>query len=448
MNIGCCIVMVVVSVSLVSGAAEPTLEARWSQVIGEMATYTGESVKGVDRSTLTGKIVTGYQGWFSTPNDGFDVGWKHYRSREGFKPGACTIDYWPHTAEFDPKLLEATPFKKADGSAAYAYSSTHAGVVMKHFQWMRDYGIESAFLQRFSVATRDPKLFRRNNKVLANVRAAANATGRSYVVMYDLSGTPAGAMDSIKRDWKRLVDHMGLTKGGKDRAYQHHRGKPVVALWGVGFAGENRKYTLDECMDLVKFFKDDPTYGGNTVMLGVPTGWRTLSRDAVRDEKLHEIIRLADIVSPWTVGRFRTIDQVGGHADKYWQPDQAWCEQAGLDYMPVVFPGFSWHNLKGAKLDAIPRQGGHFLWAQYAALIEGRSTMIYQAMFDEIDEGTAICKVDNDPPVGASPFLSYAPQPEDHYLWLVGQAQRMLREPATLSRTLPRREGFAYPAKQ
>ena len=29
--------------------------------------------------------------------------------------------------------------------------------------------------------------------------------------------------------------------------------------------------------------------------------------------------------------------------------------EQGLDYLPVAYPGFSWHNLKGDALDAIPQ---------------------------------------------------------------------------------------------
>jgi hypothetical protein len=53
--------------------------------------------------------------------------------------------------------------------------------------------------------------------------------------------------------------------------------------------------------------------------------------------------------------------------------------------------------------------------------------MIYQAMFDEIDEGTAIFKCTNSPPVGESRFVTYEGLPSDHYLWLTGMGARLLR---------------------
>lgn len=53
--------------------------------------------------------------------------------------------------------------------------------------------------------------------------------------------------------------------------------------------------------------------------------------------------------------------------------------------------------------------------------------MVYQAMFDEVNEGTAIFKCENDPPVGASSFVTYEGLPSDFYLKMVGRAARMMR---------------------
>ena len=112
----------------------------------------------------------------------------------------------------------------------------------------------------------------------------------------------------------------------------------------------------------------------------------------------------------------------------------------GKGYLPVVFPGFSWHNRRpGSPLDEIPRRGGRFLWRQYVEAKAAGATMLYQAMFDELDEGTAIFKCSNDPPVGASRFLSTEGLPSDHYLWLAGTGGKLLRGEVRATEDLPPR---------
>ena len=176
-------------------------------------------------------------------------------------------------------------------------------------------------------------------------------------------------------------------------------------------------------------------------MLGVPTFWRTLERDCVAEPTVHTLIAKADVVSPWMVGRYGKAEEAKRHAETVWTADIAWCRERKLDYMPVVFPGFSWHNMHDGRasspLGQIPRRGGEFLWAQYVAAKKAGATMVYQAMFDEVDEGTAIFKCTNDPPVGESTFLRYEGLPSDHYLRLVGQAARMIRGAAPLAEQMP-----------
>src|SRR5439155_3717987 len=247
------------------------------------------------------------------------------------------------------------------------------------------YGIDGVFVQRFAGETVSPKDLRHVNTVLSHCREGANRCGRAYAVMYDLSGLPAGGTKRVIEDWKLLGDRMKIGRDPKDAAYLRHGGKPVVAVWGIGF-NDGRKYTLAECEQLVDFLKSDKHYGGCTVMLGVPTGWRTLDRDSVKDEALHRIITTADIVSPWTVGRYRTLQGVADHAQERWKKDAEWSKAQGKEYLPVVFPGFSWHNMRPkSQLDEIPRQQGKFLWKQFAEAKKAGAAMVYVAMFDEMD---------------------------------------------------------------
>jgi hypothetical protein len=422
---------------------QPSLQAAdftRQEVLAQLSPYHGDSTAGVDVDRLTGKVMCGYQGWFTAPGDGSKRGWSHYSRGGRFEPGHCSIDLWPDVSELDDDEKYATPFRHPDGSPAFVFSSHNRKTVLRHFRWMKEYGIDGVFVQRFAVETFHPQNLNHSNTVLTHCREGANLSGRAYALMYDLSGLGAGQIERVIDDWKSLVDGMRLTRDTGDRAYLHHAGKPVVAVWGIGF-NDDRKYTLAECEKLVSFLKRDKRYGGTTVMLGVPSGWRTLDADSVPDKKLHEVIRLADIISPWTVGRYTSPETVAEHARQRWKGDIEWCARHGNEYLPVVFPGFSWHNLKGgrkgAPLDQIPRLEGRFLWAQYVEAKKAGATMVYQAMFDELDEGTAIFKCTSTPPMGASRFLTLDGAPSDHYLWLTGMGGRLLR--GEIGADMPRR---------
>lgn len=43
-------------------------------------------------------------------------------------------------------------------------------------------------------------------------------------------------------DWKRLVDDLEVTNQVGKKTYLHHNGKPVVAIWGIGFP--DRPYNI------------------------------------------------------------------------------------------------------------------------------------------------------------------------------------------------------------
>ncbi len=383
----------------------------------------------VDHSTLKGKVMVGYQGWFNAEGDGARRGYNHW-SRGGAKPapGNLRVDLWPDLSEFPADERYPTDLRHADGTTAEVFSSYRRPTVLRHFAWMREHGIDGVFLQRFINSLSRGTSLAVNNAVLENVRAGAREHGRVYALMYDLSSLAPGQADVLIADWKKLLHDTQLTR---DPAYLRHKGKPLLALWGCGFKDDKPRPSLEDWRKIIRFFKDNQESGGLALMLGVPSFWRTLTRDAVADPALLELIALADVVSPWTPGRYRTPEAAAAHATAVWQPDVAWCRERGLDFLPVAFPGFSWHNMKpDAPLDAIPRLQGRFFWSQVAAAKRVGADMLYVAMFDEVDEATAIFKATNSPPVGPGDnvkFITYEGLPSDHYLRLTGLAGEVIR---------------------
>jgi hypothetical protein len=119
-----------------------------------------------------------------------------------------------------------------------------------------------------------------------------------------------------------------------------------------------------------------------------------------------------------------------------------------VDYVPCVCPGFSWHNLSRFEFPddikpsgSIPRQGGKFYWQQIFTAMGAGANKLYIAMFDEVNEGTAIFKCTDNPPVNPDcQFIGMDGRPSDHYLWLTGEASRMLRKEIPLTKRMPERE--------
>ncbi len=420
----------VLAVAVSGVVAAPPL-SREDVLAATLAPYSGESVHGVDTTTLTGKVMCGYQGWFNCDGDGANRGWVHWVKSKGIpSPANIKVDLWPDVSELGPDERFETAFHHADGSSAQVFSSFKQATVVRHFQWMREYGIDGAFVQRFAAGVHSPDFLEQNNTVLAHCREGANRNGRAYALMYDLSGLAAGRIEDVIDDWRQLRTRMKL---GEDPAYLHHRGKPVVAVWGIGF-NDKRAYTLAECKRLIEFLKAD----GCTVMLGVPTFWREQKNDAVSDPALHEVLALADIISPWTVGRYHTPEEAAKYAAQQIKPDLAWCAEHHLDYLPVIFPGFSWRNMYGQNTNAIPRLRGAFYWQQFAEDKRASATMLYVAMFDEVDEGTAIFKCTNDvPPESEAPFVTFEGLPTDYYLRLTGEGAKILRGQAPVESAQP-----------
>ena len=387
--------------------------------------YKGPTLETVSAKTLAKKVLCGYQGWFRAPGDPAEVGWVHW-SKEGNRltPKTINFDLWPDLAEFtEEEKYPAPGFTYPDGKPAHLFSSAHPKTVERHFEWMAKYGIDGVLVQRFVPG---PGESAEAARVLGHARAAANRTGRVFAVEYDMSGTPNDQLYSrLVNDWKWLVDEMKITA---DRRYLHHDGKPVLAVWG--FFPDRFDAALAN--RIIDFFKNDPKY---RVFLVGGCNWPWRSE---RNPDWAKVFRRFDVLSPW----------FGGHEHKQgdrifatttdWGADRDECKKAGVLYMPVIYPGFSWDNLqqKPPGSTIVPRLGGEFYWRQFVAAADLGLDMAKVAMFDEVDEGTAIFKVTNTPPTQGH-FVTLENKPTDWYLRLTGEGTKLLRKERPYSKIIP-----------
>ncbi len=388
-----------------------------------------------------GLVMTGYQGWFGAPGDGAGRGWYHYTGKDGFKPGSCSVDYWPEVSEY-AKLYE-TEFKFSDGTPAYTFSSYDFSTTDLHFRWMQEYGIDGAFMQRFISEIKRPKSKAHLDHVLRSAMTCAGNYNRAISVMYDLSGMQPGDEKVLLDDIDRLEKEYGMKKR-ENRSYLYHNGKPLVAVWGVGF-NDKRAYGFKEAGIII----DGLRKRGYSILLGVPTYWREFGPDTENNPELHILIKKCDVVMPWFVGRYN--ENTYPPFIELIRKDIAWCRENNLHYVPLAFPGFSWNNMKGPDSSRIPRNKGSFLWKQMSEAIRAGAGSLYIAMFDEIDEGTAIFKCATEVPVGqpGSTFVPLEPglRP-DHYLWLTGEAGKMLRKEISPTTQLPVRPAHSEASKK
>lgn len=429
-----------------------------------------------------GLVMAGYQGWFGAPGDGCshdkhsNTRWYHYRESEVFKPGVLqnSIDFWPDVSEYE-KTYE-TVFTLPDGKPAHVFSSYDESSVNLHFKWMKEYGIDGVFMQRFvGEVVNNPDGKDHFNKVLASAMKASNQYERAICIMYDLGGFEPKGRNTVKAvlaDTKELVDTYHLMdRDAGQKYYLYQNGKPLIVLWGVGFAGK-KEYSTADVTQLVEGLQEM----GFSIMLGVPTYWREGRNDAESGNALPTLIKKVDVIMPWFVGRYDNNSFEGFKS--LIASDISWCKSNKIGYAPLCYVGSSDRNMHPNNGWG-PRLKGEFFWKQVSYSITKGAKMLYIAMFDEIDEGTAIFKCLNQSDVPsnvANPgyyvtykngnyYKSNSPMDPgdggwckevnelgigfvgieddlrtDHYLWLTGQARAMLRGEIPLTESNPVRK--------
>lgn len=402
------------------------------------------SVPQVDASTLSGKVIFGYQGWFGCMNDGANQNtWIHwFRYNSASTASNLTVDFWPDTSELTKDEKCITNMKMPDGSPAVLFSNYNEQTVLRHFQWMQQYGIDGVAIQRFVSQLSDPNQLKVRNQILMNEIHGAEQSGRVFYIEYcfttDMS---ADFVEVVRKDWANLVDELKITESP---SYLHEKGLPVVELWGFGVkdATSATPAQSQEVIDI--FHRDYPPQLKATVIGGVPSYWRELKWDSETDAAWAKVYGSYDVVNPWAVGRYNNK----GEADTYMRdvitPDLKQTAANGQQYMPTIFPGFSWTNMfHQDKLNQIPRQCGKFYWNQAYNAVSAGAPMIFVAMFDEVDEGTAMFKLattQDQLPVGAKLVPLNADGcdlPSDWYLRLGGETGKLLRGEIPLDKTIP-----------
>jgi hypothetical protein len=402
------------------GTLEPAeqLAGPWTAITNAANPFTITTTNGpqffrlnqtVDATTLHKKVLCGYQGWFRCPGDGGSQ-WIHWsRSTSTIASNTLTFEMWPDMSEYTNQY-PAPGFTYPGGAQAYLFSPQKQQTVDKHFDWMLDYGIDGVFVQRF--VTDIPSRPWMTN-VLNYVRAAAARTGRTFALTYDMSGQPTNTLFSaLTNDWNKLVNTQHLTQ---DARYLHHNGKPVLMIWGFF----SDRFSTNLANQIITYFKSNANV---TLIGGGEWWWQTDTTPG-----WSTVFRSFDVYSPWNTGNYSLVGTNKYASTAYWSQDLAAANDAGMLYLPQIYPGFSWDNLQqlapGTSL--IPRLGGDFLWQQFYAAANLGLDMAYVGMFDEVDEGTAIFKVSNTPPTQGY-FVTYEGMPADWYLRLTAEGTKVL----------------------
>lgn len=410
--------------------------------------------------TLENKVMCGYQGWFAAPGDDpvYNVSWLHW-CKAGTEPSPETVifDLWPDYSEYRDETLFyslSADWKYHDGRRAGFFSSNVEETVLMHCKWMRDYGIDGIYVHRFLISLMDENIRARRNNVLRYILKGAEIYGLKVAIMYDITGAPITEISAqMTNDWVYIVNNMNITNHS---SYLYHKDRdgnllPVVGVWGFGFPGEGVK---GQAYRLFWFFKNNsnPKYKA-TLIGGVPAYWRTGDKDSKINYE--EVYAGFDLLSPWTIGRFTNEESAEKWSDEMVTEDLELTSTRGQGYLPVCYPGFSDFNLqknekqlrKGEErpINFIPRNGGNFMWSQFYNFLKTGIRMFYIAMFDEVDEGTAIFKITakkQDLPV-SDIFLSLDADgynlKSDHYLWLTGSAGFIFKQNLPFPKTQPER---------
>ncbi|MBW8687026.1 lectin [Chitinophaga rhizophila] len=412
-------VLVAISLLFANGCTRQTLSG--DAVTLSNTNELAANAKASPIGDVVGKITVGYQGWFACTGDGSPINaWWHWTQNWAQLPSAANngIKSWPDVREYTNTYTTGWPALN-NGQPARLFSSFSDQTISTHFSWMQQHNIDVAALQRFNPNGQEGPV---RDAITAKVKTAAEAYGRKFYIMYDVSGW-TNMQAEIKTDWTSK-----MSAYTSSAAYAYQNGKPVVCIWGFGFNDDNHPWSAAVCLDVINWFKSQGCY----VIGGVPTHWRNENSDS--KPGFINTYKAFNMLSPWMVGRISTVNDADHFYTNVNTPDQSYCNTNGIDYQPCVLPG---------DLQEGQRAHGDFMWRQLYNMVRLGVQGIYISMFDEYNEGNQIAKTaENSSQIPAGSGFRTLDEDgvacsADYYLRLTGDGGRMLKGQIALTAVRP-----------
>ncbi|KAG8865215.1 hypothetical protein FRB96_000105 [Tulasnella sp. 330] len=382
--------------------------------------------------------------------------------------GHPRFDLYPDMTSYDTRESYAVPgltLPEPTGGMAQLFSSRNPMTVTRHFHLMAEHGIDGVFLQRLAnecevdgiPSSPLASLMRISDETLDLVRGAAEAEGRVWALMYDISGVAPRRLGHVLRvDWAHMILHKRILDSPN---YLRENGRPVIAMRGVGIKGGGQD--LSAWFEIVKQLRSF-TPGGAYIMFSGSPYWRTPGQgDQENNPGFTRLYREVDAICPWSVEVVTSEDTADGYADiiredmklvKQW--NQEFGSEKRLDYIPVASPGLSasqgiqCSNLSGRPYNEIPRRSGNLLWRQVYHCQRAGAHTIFAATFDDFNQGTALMpavplarSLPNERKFLALDADGDTSLPPDWYLRICGVAGEAMRgEKRIATDLLPRKE--------
>ena len=367
-------------------------------IVGDPPVFAGQS----DVNNISGKAIGGLMAWHNTNT------WREWSSTLNTvpSPGNVNVDMWPVGMEdylANGATLYDTGFTMPDGSTPQLFNSYESEHILTHYQWMAEAGIDGSAIQIFYRRIPAPVDTGTAANQYTRHRDAAEATGRFFFIMYDMTDAASVNQSVIARnmqiDWMYNIENKGVVSSPN---YAHADGKPVVSIWGLNSVTGNRYASVDVMIEMIQWFRNRGYY----VLGGTPDDrfWETGSN---RDPRGREMYRLLDGISPWYGGRDVAVNILGNQwlllGMEFCQTyPRSWAGNKPIDFFPAIWPGFSWTNMgaRNGRPNVWPRDAGQFAWYQVREYLNRdfnhNITGLYLIMFDEYGESTVWMKAATD----------------------------------------------------